>query len=245
MMKFAWMIRFFPFLSWKPFINPKNLKSDLIAGVTGAVIVLPQGVAFAMIAGLPPQYGLYTAMVTPIVAALFGSSRHLISGPTTAISIVVFSAVSQYAEPGSAEFIRLTLTLTFLAGMYQFGFGLVRLGALVNFVSPNVIMGFTAGAALLIASSQIKHVFGIVVPRGESFIDTWLIVIQKAGSINFYVLLIAMATLFSAIIIKLIIPKGPVLLLAMVIAGVLSIFSVDNDTQYTCYYHAQYYYWPW
>jgi sulfate permease, SulP family len=229
MIKLKWLIRLFPFLSWKSLINARNLKSDMIAGLTGAVIVLPQGVAFAMIAGLPPQYGMYTAMVTPIVAALFGSSWHLISGPTTAISIVIFSAVSQYAEPNSAEFIKLTLTLTFLAGMYQFGFGLVRLGALVNFVSPNVIMGFTAGAAFLIATSQIKHILGIVLPRGGSFIDTWLIVIQKAGSINFYVLLIAMATLFSAIIIKLIIPKGPVLLLAMVIAGVLSIIIDGKD----------------
>jgi len=223
MTKLEWIIRLFPFLSWKALINVQSLKSDLIAGVTGAVIVLPQGVAFAMIAGLPPQYGLYTAMVTPIVAALFGSSWHLISGPTTAISIVVFSAVSQYVEPGSAEFIRLTLTLTFLAGMYQFGFGLVRLGALVNFVSPNVIMGFTAGAAFLIASSQIKHVLGIVVPRGESFIDTWLAIIQNAGSINFYALIIAATTLTSAILIKKLIPKGPVLLLAMVTAGLLSI----------------------
>jgi len=223
MIMLEWIFRLLPFLAWKPLITTKNLKADIIAGLTGAVIVLPQGVAFAMIAGLPPQYGMYTAMVTPIVAALFGSSWHLISGPTTAISIVVFSAVSQYAEPGSAEFIRLVLTLTFLAGMYQFGFGLVRLGALVNFVSPNVIMGFTGGAALLIATSQIKHVLGIVLPRGESFVDTWLTVIQKSGSINLYVLLIAMVTLFSAIILKLIIPKGPVLLLAMLIASVFSI----------------------
>lgn len=222
MTKLEWMIRLFPFLSWKPLINARNLKSDLIAGLTGAVIVLPQGVAFAMIAGLPPQYGMYTAMVTPIVAALFGSSWHLISGPTTAISIVVFSAVSQYSEPGSVEFIRLTLTLTFLAGMYQLGFGLLRLGALVNFVSPNVIMGFTSGAALLIATSQIKHILGIALPRGESFIDTWLAVIQKIGFVNFYVLLIALVTLAAAIIIKLIIPKGPVLLLAMLVASLLS-----------------------
>ena len=223
------MIRLFPFLSWKPLINARNLKSDIIAGLTGAVIVLPQGVAFAMIAGLPPRYGMYTAMVTPVIAALFGSSRHLISGPTTAISIVVFSAVSQLAEPGSTEFIRLTLTLTFLAGMYQFGFGLARLGALVNFVSPNVITGFTAGAALLIASGQIKHVLGIVVPRGESFIDTWLTVFQKAGTINFYILIVAVATLVSAIIIKRIIPKGPVLLLSMLIAGLLS-FLIDGES---------------
>ncbi|MCP4752681.1 MAG: sulfate permease [Proteobacteria bacterium] len=223
MIKPQWIRRLFPFFSWKPLINAQNLKSDIVAGLTGAVIVLPQGVAFAMIAGLPPQYGMYTAMVTPVVAALFGSSRHLISGPTTAISIVVFSAVSQYVEPGSAEFIRLTLTLTFLAGVYQFGFGLARLGTLVNFVSPNVILGFTAGAAMLIATSQIKHILGISIPRGESFIDIWLAVAQNTGSINFYALTIAIATLLSAIIAKLVIPKGPVLLLAMLMASILTL----------------------
>ncbi|MCB0836456.1 MAG: SulP family inorganic anion transporter, partial [Bacteroidetes bacterium] len=84
--------KIFPFLQWWPLVNRNTLKSDLLAGLTGAVIVLPQGVAFAMIAGLPPEYGLYTAMITPVIAALFGSSYHLISGPTTAISIVVFAA---------------------------------------------------------------------------------------------------------------------------------------------------------
>ena len=141
--------KFFPFLIWWPMVGRLTLKSDLLAGLTGAVIVLPQGVAFATIAGLPPQYGLYTAMVTPIVAALFGSSRHLVSGPTTAISIVVFSSLNGLAEPGSAEFIQLALTLTFLAGVYQLAFGIARLGTLVNFVSHTVVIGFTAGAALL------------------------------------------------------------------------------------------------
>ena len=92
----------FPFLVWYRFITAETLKADLLAGLTGAVIVLPQGVAFATIAGLPPEYGLYTAMVTPVIAALFGSSYHLISGPTTAISIVVFSAISRHVDPGSA-----------------------------------------------------------------------------------------------------------------------------------------------
>ena len=156
--------RLFPFLGWFQLVTAETIRADLIAGFTGAVIVLPQGVAFATIAGLPPEYGLYTAMVTPIVAALFGSSRHLISGPTTAISIVVFSAISHHAEPGSPEFIELTLTLTFLAGIYQFGFGLARLGVLVNFVSHTVIIGFTAGAAILIATSQVKHILDIVIP---------------------------------------------------------------------------------
>jgi len=121
--------RFLPFLKWLPLVNRQSLQQDFMAGLTGAVVVLPQGVAFATIAGLPPQYGLYTAMVTPIIAALFGSSRHLVSGPTTAISIVVFSSISQYATPGSPEFIQLALTLTFLAGVYQFAFGVAHFGA--------------------------------------------------------------------------------------------------------------------
>ncbi|MBI3575943.1 MAG: sodium-independent anion transporter, partial [Gammaproteobacteria bacterium] len=133
--------RCFPFLRWWPRVNRNTLKADLVAGFTGAVIVLPQGVAFALIAGLPPVYGLYTAMVPPIIAALFGSSRHLISGPTTAISIVVFATVAKFAEPGSAKFIQMALTLTFLAGVYQFVLGLARMGALVNFVSHSVVVG--------------------------------------------------------------------------------------------------------
>jgi len=122
------------------------LRADVMAGLTGAFIVLPQGVSFAMIAGLPAQYGLYAAIVPPIIAALFGSSRHLVSGPTTAISIIIFSTLSPLAEPGSADYIRLALTLTFMAGLFQFCFGLVRLGTLINFVSHSVIVGFSAGA---------------------------------------------------------------------------------------------------
>ncbi|MGB3919346.1 MAG: SulP family inorganic anion transporter, partial [Thiothrix litoralis] len=101
---------FLPFLVWFGMVNRQTLKADFFAGLTGAVVVLPQGVAFAAIAGLPPEYGLYTAMVTPIIAGLFGSSLHLISGPTTAISLVVFSTISRYSEPGSAEFIQMVLT---------------------------------------------------------------------------------------------------------------------------------------
>ena len=103
--------RFFPFLRWWPRVNRQTLKADLMAGLTGAVIVLPQGVAFALIAGLPPVYGLYSAMVPPIIAGLFGSSRHLISGPTTAISIVVFATASKFAEPGGAQYISMALML--------------------------------------------------------------------------------------------------------------------------------------
>lgn len=221
----------FPFLLWFRQVNRESVKADLIAGLTGAVIVLPQGVAFATIAGLPPEYGLYTAMVTPIVAALFGSSHHLISGPTTAISIVVFSAISNYAEPGSSEFISLALTLTLLAGIYQLAFGLARLGTLVNFVSHTVVIGFTAGAAILIATSQIKHVLGIDLPKGESFLHTWVDIFNLAGDINWYVMVIAFATLITAVLTKKFFPRMPNLLVGMIVGSLIAYyfsFSVEG-----------------
>ncbi len=217
----------FPFLTWFKLVTKETIKADFIAGLTGAVIVLPQGVAFATIAGLPPEYGLYTAMVTPIVAALFGSSHHLVSGPTTAISIVVFSAVSHHATPGTPEFLSLALTLTFLAGVYQLGFGLARLGSLVNFVSHTVVIGFTAGAAILIATSQMKHITGIFVPKGESFLHTWSDLLSGIGTFNAYLLIIAIATLVTALLSKKFIPKAPNLLLGMVVGSVIAILFKD------------------
>jgi SulP family sulfate permease len=213
----------FPFLKWFRLVSRESLKADFLAGLTGAVIVLPQGVAFATIAGLPPEYGLYTAMVTPIVAALFGSSHHLVSGPTTAISIVVFAAVSHHANPGTPEFVALALTLTFLAGVYQLAFGLARLGALVNFVSHTVVIGFTAGAAILIATSQFKHILGVHVPKGESFLHTWLDIFREAGDINYYLVAIALVTLLVSVLVRRYSRKLPNLLIGMVTGSVLAL----------------------
>ncbi|HPY40606.1 MAG TPA: SulP family inorganic anion transporter, partial [Thiolinea sp.] len=212
----------YPFMLWLPKVNRETLKADLVAGLTGAVIVLPQGVAFATIAGLPPEYGLYTAMITPIVAALFGSSWHLISGPTTAISIVVFSTISGYAEPNSPSYIQYTLTLTFLAGVYQLAFALARLGVLVNFVSHTVVIGFTAGAAILIATSQINQVFGVKVPRGESFLATWMDIIQQLPQMNVYVFTVAILTLVIAIVLKTWFKRLPNMLLALVAGSIIA-----------------------
>ena len=214
---------FFPFLRWLPSVDKESIRADIMAGLTGAVIVLPQGIAYAAIAGLPPQYGLYTSMITPVIAALFGSSLHLISGPTAAISIVVFSALSGHAEPGTAEFISLALTLTFLAGLFQFVFGLARLGSLVNFVSHTVVIGFTAGAAILIGTSQLKYVFGMEIPRGESFVHTWVDMINQVGDINYYILSVAAVTLIVAILIRKFLPRFPYLLFGMVAGGLFSL----------------------
>lgn len=215
---------YFPFLNWFRLVTKETIKADLFAGLTGAVIVLPQGVAFATIAGLPPEYGLYTAMVTPIIAALFGSSYHLVSGPTTAISIVVFSSISHHAEVGSPEFVSMALTLTFLAGVYQLAFGIARLGTLVNFVSHTVVIGFTAGAAILIATSQMKHILGVYVPKGESFLHTWVDIFREIGDVNYYLVIIAVATLSTSIILKRLLPRSPNLLVGMVVGSVVAIF---------------------
>jgi len=197
-------------------------RADLIAGITGALIVLPQGVAFATIAGMPPEYGLYAAMLPAIIAALFGSSWHLVSGPTTAISIAVFAAISPFAEPGSPEFISMVLTLTFLTGLFQLILGMARMGVLVNFISHTVVIGFTAGAALLIAASQIKNFLGINIVRGAPFHVVIEQTFAQLGDINLYVTLIGVITLASGILAKRYIPKLPYMIVAMVVGSVVA-----------------------
>ena len=184
--------RIFPFLEWLP-QTKKTWKDDLIAGITGTIIVIPQAVAFAMIAGLPPIYGFYTAIITPIVAALFGSSYHLISGPTTAISIVVYATLIKFVNPETdmEAFVSLALVLTFLTGFFQFVMGILRMGKLVNFVSHSVIIGFTAGAGILIAFKQLKHVFGIQVPQGSTILEIVVYIVNHFSETNWYVFIVA------------------------------------------------------
>jgi len=217
-----WLYRLLPFMQWKHMVNRGSMQADLIAGLTGAMIVLPQGVAFATIAGMPPEYGLYAAMLPAIIAALFGSSWHLVSGPTTAISIAVFAAISPLADPGSPEFIHMVLTLTFLVGVFQLILGLARMGMLVNFISHTVVIGFTAGAAILIAASQIKNFFGIEIARGAQFHVVLAELFRQVGDINFYVTAVGAVTLAAGIFAKKFTPKMPYMIVAMVVGSVVA-----------------------
>lgn len=214
--------RLFPLLLWWPRVNRGSLKQDLIAGLTGAIVVLPQGVAFATIAGMPPEYGLYAGMVPAVIAALFGSSWHLVSGPTTAASIVLFSVLSAHAEPGSAAYVQLALTLTFMVGAIQLALGLARLGVLINFISHSVVIGFTAGAAILIATSQVKHFFGIAIERGSSFSATWGALFHRFQEIDPYVLLVSLSTLALGIAVRRFAPKLPYMIVAMLGGSLLA-----------------------
>jgi len=214
-----------PFLTWLPLVK-QTWKDDIIAGITGTIIVIPQAVAFAMIAGLPPIYGFYTAMITPIIAALFGSSYHLISGPTTTSSIVVFAVISKFASPESEleVFISLAIVLSFMAGVIKLIMGFAKMGKLVNFVSNSVVIGFAAGAGILIAFKQLKHVFGIQVPLGSSFYEIINYIIVHIEETNFYVLAVALGTLLLAFIIKKIKYISRLyMLIAMVLGSVLAI----------------------
>jgi len=222
-----WLVRLFPFIRWWNRVNAQSLRSDVAAGLIGAVVVLPQGVAFAAIAGMPPEYGLYAGMLPAIIAALWGSSWHLVSGPTTAASIVLFSAISNYAEPGSVEYIRLVLTLTFMVGVIQLAMGLARLGTLVNFISHSVIIGFTAGAAILIAANQLKNFFGIDIPRGAHFYEVIFSWFAQFGDINLYITAVGFGTLLTGILTKRYAPKIPYMIVAMLVGSVLSVLFTE------------------
>ena len=211
-----------PFLRWWPRVDRTSLKADFAAALIGAVIVLPQGVAFATLAGLPPEYGLYAAMVPAVVAALFGSSWHLVSGPTNAISLVVFATLSHLAEPGSEKYVQLALTLTLMVGLLQLAMGLARLGQLVNFISHTVVVGFTAGAALLIMGSQARNFLGVSIPRGASFFETLAGLVEHAGSVQPWVLLVSLATLATGIAVRRWWPRLPYMIVALAVGSVLA-----------------------
>ena len=211
------LLRLLPFLRWWPRINRDTLRADAIAGLTGAMVLVPQGVAFATIAGMPPEYGLYAAMLPAIVGALWGSSWHLVSGPTTAISIVVFATMSPLAPPGSAHYVELVLTLTLLVGIVQLALGLLRLGTLVNFVSHTVVVGFTTGAAVLIAASQARNFFGVAIPRGASVWQVLHDLAWQANRINPWITGVAVATVLASVACKRLWPRFP-----HMIAGLLA-----------------------
>ena len=218
-----------PARRWAKSVTKVTLRADLIAGFTNATIVLPQAVAFATIAGLPPEYGLYTAMVTPIVAALFGSSMVMISGPTTAISAVVFSTVSEIHVPGSEAYIQMVLLLTLLVGLIQFGLGFAGIGRLVAFVSHSVMLGFTAAAAVLIAASQFSDALGVDIERGGSVFTRIFRTFNVADAANWRAIVIALTALVVAAAVKYFSKRAPNFIIGLAIASVVAYFLDGTD----------------
>jgi SulP family sulfate permease len=218
--------RVFPFLQWRRNLNAATIRADALAGLVSAVVVIPQGIAFATLAGMPPQYGLYLAMVPAVIAALWGSSWHAVSGPTTAVSLLVFATLAPLAVPGSPEYIALALTLSFIAGVIMVALGLARLGALVNFISHTVVVGFTAGAGLLIAASQLHNFFGIDLPRGHSFVQTLLAFGSRVSEIEPLVAGLSLFTLVAGLAARRWMRKVHYMIVALV-AGSLAGYALN------------------
>ena len=160
------LTKLFPFLRWLP-PSRENLRADLIAGITVAMILVPQSMAYATLAGLPVVYGLYAAFLPVIVASLWGASRFLHTGPVAMLSLMSAAAIEPLATRGSEEFIQYSLTLALLVGVLRLLLGLFRMGVLINLASHPVIVGFTNAAALIIGFSQLKHLLGISIARSH------------------------------------------------------------------------------
>ncbi len=215
-------LRALPALRWWPRVRGETLRADALAGLVGASIVLPQAVAFATLAGLPPQYGLYCAIVPTIVAALFGSSLHTVTGPTNALSLMTFAALAPLAVPGSEEYVRLAATLALLTGACMLALGALRLGLLVNFISQPVIVGFTAGAGLLIFVSQIGPLTGVPIPAHASLPDALGLAFSNPGQWRPWVLVVAGATIVAGLVVRRLRPQWPGVVVAMLVGTLLA-----------------------
>jgi SulP family sulfate permease len=168
-----WLLRLFPFIAWLP-VSGGILRGDVIAGITGALVLVPKAMAYAQLSGLPVYFGLYVALVPAILGALWGSSRQLSTGPVAIVSLMTAAAITPFAIPFSEEFIGLALVLALLVGLIQFSLGVLKLGTVVNFVSHPVILGFMNAAAIIIALSQLDMLLGIPKGRSDSFlVDIW------------------------------------------------------------------------
>jgi sulfate permease, SulP family len=167
------LVRFFPFLLWFP-VSSIILRGDLVAGITGALVLVPKAMAYAQLSGLPLYYGLYTAFIPAILGALWGSSRQLATSPVAIVSLLTAGAFTPLAMPYTEEYIGLALLLTLLVGIIQLVLGVVKLGSIVNFVSHPVILGFMNAAAIIIGLSQLDMLLGIPKGRSDFFLkDVW------------------------------------------------------------------------
>ena len=218
-----------PFVAWMRNYRGRHLRADLVAGLTVAVVAVPQSMALALVIGLPIQVGLYASIVPTIMASLWGSSAHLITGPTTAISLVVFTSLSELAAPGTSKYLELAFVLSLMVGVMQAGMGIARLGVLLNFVSHSVILGFSAGAAVLIGFSQIPGILGLDIAKGRSFHGALSEIATHFHMIHGVTLLLGILTIVVVVVLKKLKPSWPGTLIAMLVSGVLvNMFDLES-----------------
>jgi SulP family sulfate permease len=216
-------IKIFPFINWFKDYNRSHLKSDIISGVTVALVLVPQSMAYAQLAGLPIYYGLYASFLPPIIAALFGSSSQLSTGPVAIVSLMTATALAPLATQGSVEYIEYALLLALLVGLFQLSLGILRFGLIVNFLSHPVVNGFTNAAAIIIATSQLSKIFGVYVDSSERQYETVYNVIKAALKYAHWPTLALAVLAFTIMyVIKRYKPRVPYVLVAVVVTTVIS-----------------------
>ncbi len=208
---------------WVRRVDRASLHADLLAGMLGALLVLPQGFAFATLAGLPPEYGLYTAIVPCVVAALFGSSWHVVSGPTNANSLALFATLAPLAAVGSPAYIQLALAVTVLVGLMQWLIGALRLGSIANFISPAALRGFMTGAAALIALHALTDLLGLPAPPGHGSMALLVHVGTHMPSAQPAALIVGAATIAALVVFRQLLPRRPYMLLGLAAGGLTAL----------------------
>ncbi len=224
------LAKIFPFILWFKGYKGESFKLDLVAGITVAMVLIPQSMAYAQLAGLPAYYGLYAAFLPPMIAALFGSSRQLGTGPVAVVSLMSAASLEPLATAGSPEFIAYSIVLALVVGIFQFSLGVLRLGMVVNFLSHPVINGFTNAAAIIIASSQFSKFFGVYVDKAPHHYETMIRVAKAAMDYTHMpTLCYAVGAVAIMATLKKYAPKVPNVLVAVLITTVLSYFTGFNN----------------
>ncbi len=227
----GWKGRFTPFLQWAGELKDgQTLKADAIAGLTVALVLVPQSMAYAQLAGLPPYVGLYASFLPVIIASIFGSSRQLATGPVAIVSLMTASALAPIAATQSVETVlAYAAILAFMVGIFQLILGLLRLGVLVDFLSHPVVIGFTNAAAIIIASSQLSKFFDIVTQKGEHHYQTMWNLFGDLPQFNIITLIMGLFSVFLLLSIKKVTPKLPNVLITVVICTLVSYFLGYED----------------
>ncbi|MFY9941107.1 MAG: SulP family inorganic anion transporter [Desulfobacterales bacterium] len=217
------LLKLFPFIAWFKTYGTDDLRRDAISGLTVALVLIPQSMAYAQLAGLPPYFGLYASFLPPMVAALFGSSRQLATGPVAVVSLMTAASLEPLATAGSSGYIAYAILLALMVGVFQLALGVLRLGLVVNFLSHPVVNGFTNAAALIIATSQLSKIFGVYVDKGEHHYETIIAVCKAALHFThwptFFMGALAFAIMYG---LKRFVPRFPNVLAAVVVTTLIS-----------------------
>ncbi len=223
------LARWLPIAGWLPRLSRADIKGDLIAGLTTAVMLIPQAMAYAMLAGLPPIVGLYASVIPLVLYAVFGSSRQLAVGPVAMVSLLVAAAVSPLAGGEPALYLSLSVLLALMVGVLQLSMGVLRMGFLTNFLSHPVLSGFTSAAALIIGLSQLKHLMGVNIPRSHHIHEIVLHAAAQIAETNVPTVIIGVVSIITLVVLKRLSPAFP-RALAVVVGGTLAVWGLGlND----------------